>query len=155
MIKLNKIQILNQLKKDYPQFKFIKGNNYFWSSTKKAVYYRLPINLSLVLHELGHGVLGHTDYDLDIDLVKKEADAWRKAQQLAENYNLKIGAALIKSKLETYKNWLNKRSRCPNCGLIGIQNATSLNYSCINCHQKWSVPEDPQLKVKILSVQTE
>ena len=147
-----RLSLLRQLKKDYPQFKFIRSNNYLWSSSEQIVYYKLPINPSLLLHELGHGILKHKTYKLDIDLVKKEADAWDEARQLAKHYNVKIENNLARCNLETYKKWLNKRSCCPNCHLVGIQKPSDQNYSCINCHLNWSVPDDPQLKIKLLLI---
>ena len=147
--RLDKLKKLDQLKQDYPQFKFIKGDHYMWSSQKRTIYYRLPIDLRLILHELSHGLLNHSTYILDIDLLKKEVDAWEKAKQLAKDYNIRIQPKLIKNKLETYRNWLDKRSRCPNCHLIGVQKRYNQNYSCINCHRKWSVPDDPQVPIKL------
>lgn len=132
-------KLLEALKTDYPHLQFAAGKDDSWSPQKQQVNYREPIDPHHLLHEVGHAVLGHTDYRLDIELLKIEADAWAKAQEIAPNYGFRIERSLVDSRLETYKHWLLKQSLCPECRLVGIQGNDRL-YSCPNCQTRWSVP---------------
>lgn len=130
--------LLEALKSDYPHLHFAAGGDNSWSPKNQRVNYREPIDPPHLLHEVGHAVLGHADYQLDIELLKIEADAWAKAQEIAPRYGVKIERSLVDSCLETYKHWLLKQSLCPECRLAGIQGNDRL-YSCPNCQNRWSV----------------
>jgi hypothetical protein len=95
---------------------------------------------SLLLHEVGHALLGHVRYDRDIELLAIERQAWDKALSISENYGVVIDPDLIEDTLDTYRDWLHSRSLCPSCGATGLQVA-SKTYSCPSCHQKWHVNE--------------
>ena len=134
-------KLLEKLKRDYKQFQFKPGANYMWSSTEKCIYYRRPIIAASLLHEVGHGILGHLDYNWDIELLKIEVDAWEIAEKIAPEYGIRIDPDHPKRCIETYKNWLTKRSQCPECQLTGI-GARPRHYWCPNCHLSWTVPEN-------------
>lgn len=91
-----------------------------------------------LLHEVGHALLGHKDYDSDIELIAIERDAWEKAKDLADKLDISIEESHIEDSLDTYRDWLHNRSTCPNCASTGIEVKKNI-YSCFNCHEKWRV----------------
>jgi hypothetical protein len=134
-------QLINQLKSDYPQFIFKESDDSYWSHDQKTIYYNADNNhLHLLLHELSHGILDHTDYKRDIELIAMEREAWDKAKKLADEYNLVIDNNFIQSNLDTYRNWLHARSTCPKCNATGMQIKPNI-YSCLVCNHKWTVNE--------------
>lgn len=134
--------LVARLQKDFPNFIFNKSNCFSWSPNEKTVNYDedshdYPICL---FHELAHGILKHSDYCRDIELVKMESEAWYKVVELAKKYEVKIDENDIQSTIDTYRDWLHSRSICPNCKANGIQ-SDSKNYSCLACSHKWRVNE--------------
>ena len=127
---------------DYPQFSFRSGLQDHWSAGSKTItsdskqsYKKLAYSL---LHELAHGLLEHNNYQSDLELLKMEAKAWDKAVQIGKKYGVKISDEHIQSSLDTYRDWLHKRSSCPDCSVRSLQkNATT--YQCFNCGCHWSV----------------
>lgn len=92
-----------------------------------------------LLHETGHALLGHTSYVADIELLKLEVAAWDRAKQLAKELGTSIDENHIQDCLDTYRDWLDKRSICPNCGTKSIQTDKGSKYRCFNCHTTWRV----------------
>ena len=135
---MDSAHLLKSLQNDYPHLVFTSGTTNSWSPKTQEISYRLPIDPLRLLHEVGHAVLGHNDYRLDIELLKIEVDAWTKAREIAPQYGLTIDQSLIDNCLETYKRWLLKQALCPECHLAGIQGNDRL-YSCPNCQTRWSV----------------
>ncbi len=89
------------------------------------------------LHELAHAVLGHTGYRLDIELLRREREAWDAVRTtFAPHYEVPYDVDLIEDSLDTYRDWLHARALCPTCNLTGIQTKTN-TYSCINCRCSW------------------
>lgn len=131
--------LIDRLRVDYPDLNFQPGAADRWSSQTGQIDYSQPVNPAYLLHEVGHALMGHANYRLDIELLRMEADAWAKAQEIAPRYGLTIDRAQINDCLETYRKWLLKRSLCPECRLAGIQN-DSREYSCPNCQLRWRVP---------------
>lgn len=142
MQRTTKIAIL--IKKDFPAISFKLGEDFYWSSESKTIVHK-PINkvsdLWQLLHEVAHAKLGHKDYQSDIDLIKYEALAWNyAANELAPRYDLNLDSNFVEDSLDTYRNWLHKRSLCPNCMQTGIQQNEN-TYSCLNCRCSWRVNE--------------
>ena len=133
--------LLIKLQADYPGLNFQVGSADRWSPQIKQIDYRQPISPPHLLHEVGHALLRHTGYSLDIELLKIEADAWAKAQELASGYKLTIDQGLVNDCLETYKLWILDRSQCPDCQLVGVQDSKR-QYTCPNCQLRWSVPPE-------------
>lgn len=120
---------------DFPAFSFCKSNRAYWSASEQIIYY---CNNELeLLHELGHAILGHSGYNQDIELLKIEEEAWLKAREIAPEYGLSIDNEYINYALDSYRDWMFKRSQCPQCGQTGIQNNDSRNYHCLNCNTVW------------------
>jgi hypothetical protein len=128
---------------DFSRYTFTQGDDFRWSPDTYVIYYpqlTTPEDTWSLLHEIAHGELGHTTYNLDIELVSHEAEAWEyAATQLAPKYDFVIDDEYIQDHLDTYRIWLNRRSTCPNCGQNGLQ--TKNTYSCINCRCLWRANE--------------
>lgn len=135
-------KLIEALKKDFPDFIFIEGSRAYWSPETRQVYYNLDLDSELndwgLLHELGHAVLRHDSYTTDIDLLQKEVAAWAQADSIAKKYKITINEEYAQNCLETYRNWLYKRSTCPACGAHGAQ-STDRQYRCFNCAERWNV----------------
>lgn len=132
-----------QLKKDYPDLSFVESDSFVWSPSEKTVYYnpKDPHVATFLLHELAHAVLGHNDYNHDIELITIERAAWDYAKtELGPRYSLQIDAAFADDTLTTYRDWLHARSTCPRCGATGLQ-MKRREYKCLACEQTWRVNE--------------
>ena len=123
---------------------FMPSKSYYWSPKDKAVYYQenddTEVGLWTLLHEACHGLLEHTTYESDFELVKLEVEAWERAEKLARDLNLSIDSEHIQDCLDSYRDWQYKRSLCPKCDLGGIQ-VDQQTYSCIFCNDTWHVSE--------------
>ena len=71
---------------------------------------------------------------MDVERLKMECEAWEKARELAVNYGVSIEEELIQTELDTYRDWLHQKSRCPKCGLTRFQTPDSI-YHCPLCDQ--------------------
>lgn len=134
---------LNKLKADYPNLTFVAGDVFLWSPEKKTVYYvsdknNEPASEWSLLHEVSHGILNHTNYRSDFDLIKLEVEAWDYANSLASKYGVIINKEHIQDCLDTYRDWLHRRSTCPTCGTVSPQKSDT-KYVCINCSSEWKV----------------
>ena len=121
---------------------FAASDDFHWDHEKRTVYYD-PSETDatpLLLHEAGHGILGHASYPDDISLLAMERDAWSEAERLADELHISIDSELIEESLDTYRDWLHARSTCPNCRATGVQESEKL-YICLACHHKWTVNE--------------
>lgn len=133
--------IINRLKTDYPQFKFEPSTICSWSYDNQTICYsKTDNNFYPIFHELGHALLNHKDYKRDIELISMEQAAWKQAERIAKKYNLKIDEDYIQYNLDTYRNWLHKRSSCPKCTANGIQ-VSKNSYRCLACNNEWRVNE--------------
>ena len=133
--------LLRKISKDYPQFNFRPGSTHCWSPQKCQITYNVCGGADAIIgimHELGHAELSHTSYGSDIELLQKEVDAWQAATRIAKTYGITLSEERIQDCLDTYRDWLYKRSRCPNCSGSGIQQ-TPDNYNCTNCFVVWRV----------------
>lgn len=134
--------ILKLLKNNYPQFYFEKSDDFLWSSSNNTIYYDNKSENSAVflLHELSHALLNHTNYDRDIQLVIMERQAWDYTVKLAPKYNIAISNEMVQSTLDSYRDWMHKRSTCPNCETTGSQ-IDKYTYKCPACINNWRVNE--------------
>jgi hypothetical protein len=142
--------MIDALITDHPNITFKRSRYFMWSPTTNTVHYRhQPRDEEIwsLLHELGHALLSHTSFDSDLELLKHERAAWDKAQQIADKYNITISIDHIESSLDTYRDWLYQRSRCPECGQASVQIKTR-QYSCFNCLCQWKVPASQACQVK-------
>ncbi len=132
--------LIQKLRQDFPDITLVPGSQASWAPESQIVTYSLDTEDGpwTLLHEFGHALLGHTTYHSDVNLVQKEAAAWEKALRLGERYAISIADAHIQECLDTYRDWLHKRSKCPRCDNHGLQTSQSL-YSCTNCQTTWKV----------------
>jgi hypothetical protein len=131
-----------QVSGDYPQFSFKKGTQEHWSPKAQSIMYNPAQSLKRlrygVLHELSHALLDHTDYKSDFELLKLEAMAWELAAQIGKKYGVIIDDEHIQNCLDTYRDWLHRRSTCPSCEVHVLQDSPS-SYRCYNCGESWQV----------------
>lgn len=133
---------VNQLASDFPDISFTASDKFYWSPKNNTVYYDVQKNDKAakwaLLHELSHGILQHKTYKTDFELLQLEVAAWHKAKQLAATYTMDISEDHLQDCLDTYRDWLYARSKCPACGEHGLQDASN-TYECINCQAQWKV----------------
>jgi hypothetical protein len=130
------------LASDYPDFKFRIGAQEHWSPRTNTITYNpaQPLrNLRYgVLHELAHALLKHQNYSGDFELLKLESQAWAKAAEIGRKYGVRISSDHIQNCLDTYRDWLHRRSTCPACGAHALQK-DARHYQCFNCRTVWRV----------------
>jgi len=131
-----------RLADDFPTLTFTEGDVFVWSPTKNTITYDPSDEraTSLLLHELGHATLHHNEYTRDVTLLGMETDAWAAARTLAETYEVSLDDDHVESHLDTYREWLHKRSTCPACEATGLQIKTQ-QYRCLACNHEWRVNE--------------
>ena len=144
---------LSALETNYSQFKFYPSSR-FRFHPPKTIYYELPIlpisnqDIPLqfqsfamqLLHELGHALSNHNSYQLSIDRLKKETEAWQSAKKVfalhpewTKKYPFHYEQNFVELHLDTYRHWLHQKSVCKNCGLTRFQNQSG-QWICPRCH---------------------
>ncbi len=136
--------LVQQLALAHPHLNFVAGTSFYWCPETSEVFYdqkRLTEasgNWSL-LHETSHAVLEHNSYSADIELLHLEVAAWSHAGTMAKQFELSIDTDYIQDCLDTYRDWLYRRSLCPGCGTQCLQSDETSHYRCYNCHTRWHV----------------
>ena len=125
--------LVDKIKADFPNFRFIKGSRDMFRPPKTIVVGPPePHGDLLLLHELGHAVYGVYSYNTDIDRLKIELGAWEEARKLAKQYGVDFDEEFMQEQLDTYRDWLHQKSRCPKCGLTRFQSPDG-QYHCPLC----------------------
>ncbi len=125
--------LLERLEKDYPNFRFRNGKKFAFRPPRTIVLGpNEPFFELLILHEVSHAICKHRDFRTDVERLKMENEAWDKARELARHYDIEINEDLIQEELDTYRDWLHQKSRCPVCGLTRFQTPDS-RYHCPRC----------------------
>ncbi len=135
-------EFIKKIRADFPDLTLKSGSQDYWSPGTSTITYDarrglLPLQYGL-LHELAHALLGHRLYESDFELLKLEAEAWRKAASLGKKYGVHIREDHIQNCLDTYRDWLHHRSACPKCGAHVLQ-VNDHTYRCFNCQTQWQV----------------
>jgi len=136
--------LLNKLKSSFPDIVFEPGKTFVWSPKSGHVIYKDDLSQDdevaswSLLHEVGHALLGHNNYESDFQLLTLEVAAWDKAKELAKQFGYKIDSEHIEDCLDTYREWLYQRSTCPHCTSASLQQDNH-TYSCFNCGTVWHV----------------
>ncbi len=135
--------LLPVLQLDYPTISFVEGDAFYWSPKDRSVTYSASstqpeIAMWSLLHEVSHGILGHATYQSDFELMELEVEAWQKARKVAKKYDIQISPEHIEDCLDTYRDWLHRRSTCPTCGMVSLQKDPR-TYECFNCKTSWHV----------------
>ena len=124
---------LQRLKNDYPDLNFREGRKFAFRSPKTIVLGPPePFSELLALHEVSHALLKHKDFRTDVERLKMETEAWEQARKLAADYAIEVNEDLIQDELDTYRDWLYKKSRCHACGLTRFQTPDG-KYHCPRC----------------------
>lgn len=134
-------QLLKSLRAHYPTLTFQPGENFCWSPKDQVVYYTPDTSHAdtwTLLHEASHGILQHTTFKSDFELLRLEIAAWELARKLAAKHNIIIDDDHIEDCLDTYRDWLHKRSLCPVCAVKSLQ-INERTYGCVNCSTTWRV----------------
>lgn len=139
--------LAKQLSHDYPKFNFRTNDISSWDYDTKTINYLIDGPQILLLHELAHAVLNHKSYNHDIDLVKLESEAWAKAKELGIKYQIDVQDEEIQAYLDTYRDWLHRRSKCTQCGANGVQLSKN-TYRCPICDTTWIVNQALQKQLR-------
>jgi len=136
-------QLIKRLGAEFPALSFTPGQQFCWSPETGEIFYKAEARGQLatwsLLHETGHALLKHENYKADFELLKLEVAAWERARQLADTIGVKIDEDHIQDCLDTYRDWLYKRSICPTCTTKCLQQGDFVHYRCFNCHTVWRV----------------
>lgn len=146
---------MHKITNRYPALRFTPHDCFVYSPAQQTVFYNKDQVASdhgqlALLHEIGHAHLGHQAYRYDIGLLNMEVAAWAFARQAAGELDIAVDEQHIQSCLESYRTWLYKRSRCPECQSHGVQTARG-RYKCFVCHQSWRVSRNLTLQPRRLS----
>lgn len=130
---LMKMELLHKIKLSYPDLVFKKGRKFAFKPPRSIfIGPEEPQDDLLLLHEVGHAILGHSNFTIDVDRLKMESAAWKKARELASDFGVEIDEEMIQNQLDTYRDWLHQKSRCPECGLTRYQTLDRV-YHCPMC----------------------
>jgi hypothetical protein len=136
-------ELLLSLKSQFPNLHFTEGQQFYWCPETTEIFYIKEVQgrraIWSLLHETGHALLEHSSYQADVELLRLEVSAWEKAQELAQSIHINIDEDHIQDCLDTYRDWLYKRSICPNCFTKCLQQDDHTHYHCFNCHTIWRV----------------
>lgn len=157
-------RLLAELRRDLPDLRFRVGRKFAFRPPRTIFYVNTENGQGeqnwdfgeqkmwrmRILHEVGHAVLGHRDFATDVERLKMERAAWEKARELYGYYQGRFEAQkqfgvgeqdwgeweeeVVEMELDSYRDWLHQRSKCPECGLTRYQ-ATDGRYHCPRCEQ--------------------
>lgn len=136
--------LVKKLAVAYPHLSFIPSASFYWCPETAEVFYDdtksdQVSSIWSLLHETSHGLLGHTTYKADLELLHLEVAAWNHALNLASDHGIAIDDEYVQDCLDTYRDWLYRRSLCPGCGAQCLQMDGANFYRCFNCHTRWHV----------------
>ena len=123
---------LAKVRGDYPFLRVVTGKRFSFRPPKTVVYDKNSSNSLLFLHEVGHALCGRYDFKTEIERLRIEVLAWEKARELCSLYGIVVDEDLIERELDTYRDWLHQKSRCPRCGLTRFQTPDKTFY-CPQC----------------------
>lgn len=143
--------LLDSLVTALPSVEFVSGERFVWSPSKSRISYDITQRgrdtfAWRLLHEVGHALLGHQHFANDFSLLQLELAAWDRAKVLAKKYGITIPQHYIEDCLDSYRDWLHKRSTCPRCHAHGVSTSAT-EYECMNCDSVWHVPRSQVCRV--------
>ena len=130
----------------YPKQRFLPAGYFAYDAGEDVINYD-PTLLNqasgklALLHEISHALLGHFHYRFDFELFAMEMDAWNMTRKLALKHSIALEEQYIAQCMESYDNWLTKRSTCPKCHKFNMQSVPS-RFQCYHCRTKWKVSKD-------------
>lgn len=144
--------LLAKLTQDFPELRFVLGRKFMFRPTRtiviektifeqknesgragkkvddlcknEQIFYDLRL-----LHEVGHALLEHKNCSNELDRIKKERSAWEKAQALSYIYNIAYDKEFVEAELDSYRDWLEQKTRCPECGMVRCRD----HKGCLRC----------------------
>jgi hypothetical protein len=136
--------LVKTLALNHPHLSFVAGTSFYWCPETSEVFYddakhADESSIWSLLHETAHGLLQHTTYKADLELLHLEVAAWDHALTLAAKHDVRIDDEYVQDCLDTYRDWLYRRSLCPGCGSQCLQIDATNFYRCFNCHTRWHV----------------
>jgi hypothetical protein len=136
-------QILPKVTALAPDISFASSDSFSWSPQQQTITYKeadldKAEGIWSLLHETAHALLEHRIYKTDFELLMMEVAAWKHAKSLADSLGVTIDEDYLQDCLDTYRDWLHRRSTCPACGNVGLQHSSS-EYRCHNCNGTWHV----------------
>jgi ribosomal protein L37AE/L43A len=144
--------LLKELAAAYPGLHFKPGHHYAWSAKTNTVSYKNAgagetEDMAALIHEVAHADLAHSNFDDDFALLQLEVAAWQRAKVLAGEYGVHLDEDYIQDCLDTYRDWLHARAKCPTCGVVSLQAKGGI-YTCFNCKTAWKVPKSQLCRVR-------
>lgn len=133
----------------YSQFSFKETDIFSWQPSDNTICYNPNDSnvLILLLHEISHAILGHKQYSSDIGLLKLEQETWGRTIELANSLDITVNADDIQANLDTYRDWMHERSKCPACKATGLQIKLNI-YECPVCSHRWKVNQAKDCRLK-------
>lgn len=130
--------LIKKIASDHPELELAEGERFQFTPPNRLYYSAEPTEHGdlLLLHELGHYLIGETDYSTDIELLEIEAKAWAKARELCDKYQISYDEDFAEDLLDSYRDYLHYSSLCKNCQLAGYQDEKG-NYHCALCGATW------------------
>lgn len=131
------------------------GEMFSWNHKACAITYnpRASNAHAYLLHEYGHALLNHAEYNQDISLLHMEVSAWQQAKTVALDYKVNITSEIIDDAIDTYRHWLHNRSICPQCSSSGLE-IKKLLYRCYSCETSWVVNEAKNCNLRRYKIKT-
>ena len=130
-----KAEFFQRVISGFPEYRFRFGRKFAFRPPKTIMIGPSEAFSELLfLHELGHAILKHKYFRMDVTRLKMENSAWEEAKKLAFKYDIEVDEEIIQDELDTYRDWLHKKSRCPDCGLTRFQTPDG-RYHCPRCSE--------------------
>ena len=130
---LKEAEFLEGLRRDFGEFRFKMGRKFAFRPPKTIVIGPPePFSELLALHEVSHAICKHKTFKMDVERLKMEVQAWEKARELASCYGIEVDEEIVQRELDTYRDWLHQKSRCPKCGLTRFETPDGV-YHCPRC----------------------
>lgn len=134
----SKNNFIAKLKKDFPDFRFISGRRFSFRPPKTIVIGpdEGDKTLMLLFHELGHALSGRYAYQTSVERLKIETIAWQTGKKAYQKYSElpPWDDDFVEETLDTYRDWLHQKSKCPSCKLTMVQTEAG-KWVCPFCDQ--------------------
>ena len=124
---------LQKVTSDFLDIRFVSGRKFSFRPPNTVVIGPSEIHDSLLLlHEIGHFLVGKYDYTTEVGRLRIEVAAWEEAKKLADRYGVDHDEDVVQGELDSYRDWLHQKSRCPKCGLTRFQTPDGI-FHCPKC----------------------
>lgn len=125
--------LIKKIVQDYPEVTFRVGSRFAFRPPHSVILGPYEPNyLLLFLHELGHFLTQHYNFSTDIERLKIEREAWDHAKKICTKYKIPYDEDFAETQLDSYRDWLHTKSKCPKCGLTRYQTKNG-QYHCPHC----------------------